>query len=240
VKQIRRHLTYANVMSSLAVFMILGGGAAVAATKIGTKDLKAGAVKTGKLAKEAVASGKIKNGAVTEAKIGDNAVTTNKLIDNAVTGNKIADNAVTANKIANDAVTTGKVANGAVTGAKIANGTIGDEKLATQYLPASTQGVAAAGANVSSAGVIRTWFNRFGGKPTITKTGTGEYRLVFPGLEGQFYFSTSIVSAELITGAGELALGSANGNPIVNTYNSGGAAADHDFNLALILPGVEP
>ncbi len=59
---IRSRLTYANVMSTFAVFMLLAGGAAVAAKKvkrIGTSQIKA----------SAVTAGKIKNGAVTNAKL---------------------------------------------------------------------------------------------------------------------------------------------------------------------------
>ena len=88
MKQLRRHLTYANVMSSIAVFLILGGATAMAA-KVGTSQLKAGAVKTGKLAKEAVKAGKIANGAVSTAKLANGAVTTEKIADNAVTGAKV-------------------------------------------------------------------------------------------------------------------------------------------------------
>jgi hypothetical protein len=75
VKQIRRRLTYANVMSSLALFLVLGGATAFAATKIGANQLKANSVKTGKIVKEAISTSKIKNGAVTTNKIADNAVT---------------------------------------------------------------------------------------------------------------------------------------------------------------------
>lgn len=78
MKQIRKRLTYANVMSSIAVFLILGGATAFAATKIGANQLKANSVKTGKIVKEAVTSGKIKN----------NAITTSKLANDAVTGEK--------------------------------------------------------------------------------------------------------------------------------------------------------
>ena len=35
MKQIRKRLTYANVMSSIAVFLVLGGATAFAASKIG-------------------------------------------------------------------------------------------------------------------------------------------------------------------------------------------------------------
>lgn len=75
MKQLRTRLTYANVMSSLAVFLVLGGATAFAATKIGANQLKANSVKTGKIVKEAVTSGKIKNNAVTTSKIADGAVT---------------------------------------------------------------------------------------------------------------------------------------------------------------------
>ena len=49
MKQIRQRLTYANVMSSIAVFFILGGATAFAATKIGANELKANSVLTGKI-----------------------------------------------------------------------------------------------------------------------------------------------------------------------------------------------
>ncbi|MFL5833705.1 MAG: hypothetical protein ACJ76B_06970 [Solirubrobacterales bacterium] len=62
-------------MSSFAVFLVLGGATAFAASKIGANQLKANSVKTGKIVKEAVTTSKIKNGAVTTSKIADNAVT---------------------------------------------------------------------------------------------------------------------------------------------------------------------
>lgn len=75
MKQLRNRLTYANVMSSLAVFLVLGGATAFAATKIGANQLKANSVKTGKIVKEAVTTSKIKNNAVNTAKIANDAVT---------------------------------------------------------------------------------------------------------------------------------------------------------------------
>jgi len=99
VKQIRQRLTYANVMSSISVFFILGGATAFAATKIGANEIKANSIKTGKIVKEAVTEGKIKNGAITTNKLANAAVTEAKLADNAVTTTKIADKAVTASKI---------------------------------------------------------------------------------------------------------------------------------------------
>jgi hypothetical protein len=99
VKQIRQRLTYANVMSSFAVFLVLGGATAFAATKIGANELKANSVLTGKIKKEAVTTSKLKNSAVNTSKLGAGAVTSDKLADNAVTTTKIANKAVTAAKI---------------------------------------------------------------------------------------------------------------------------------------------
>jgi len=89
LKQIRKRLTYANVMSSIAVFLVLGGATAIAAQKIGKNDLKANSVTAGKIKKNAVTTAKIKNNAVTTNKLGDGAVTTNKIGNDAVTGAKV-------------------------------------------------------------------------------------------------------------------------------------------------------
>ena len=74
MKQIRKRLTYANVMSSIAVFLILGGASAFAATQlgkntVGSKQLKKNAVTAAKIKNNAVTAAKIQNGAVSGAKI---------------------------------------------------------------------------------------------------------------------------------------------------------------------------
>lgn len=93
MKQIRKRLTYANVMSSIAVFVVLGGGAVAASqlpkNSVGSKQLKKNAVKASKIAKSAVNGAKIADGSVTNAEIADGAVTTSKIADNAATGAKV-------------------------------------------------------------------------------------------------------------------------------------------------------
>ncbi|HEX8959780.1 MAG TPA: hypothetical protein VF770_08150 [Solirubrobacterales bacterium] len=71
--RIRKRLTYANVMSSIAVFLVLGG-AAFAAMKlprnsVGTSQLKNSAVTTAKIRKGAVDGRKIADGSITGADI---------------------------------------------------------------------------------------------------------------------------------------------------------------------------
>ncbi|HEX7060009.1 MAG TPA: hypothetical protein VF176_09185 [Solirubrobacterales bacterium] len=85
MKQIRKRLTYANVMSSIAVFLILGGATAIAAKKIGTKQIKANAVTAGKIKKNAVTTAKIKNNAVTGSKVNESTLGEVPLATNATT-----------------------------------------------------------------------------------------------------------------------------------------------------------
>jgi hypothetical protein len=101
-------------MSSIAVFLMLGGATAFAATKIGANEIKANSIKTGKIVKEAVTAGKLKKGAVTESRIADGAVTSNKIADNAVTTNKIANDAVTGDKVKESSLGTVPTANNAL------------------------------------------------------------------------------------------------------------------------------
>lgn len=73
MKQIRKRLTYANVMSSIAVFLVLGGATAIAAglakNSVGPKQLKKNAVTTKKIKNNAVTGAKVKNGSLTGADI---------------------------------------------------------------------------------------------------------------------------------------------------------------------------
>ena len=80
MKQLRKRLTYANVMSSIAVFLVLGGATAVAANQlgknsVGSKQIKKNAVTAAKIKKNAVSGAKIKNGAVDGAKVKDGSLT---------------------------------------------------------------------------------------------------------------------------------------------------------------------
>ncbi|HEY5052563.1 MAG TPA: hypothetical protein VII45_04055 [Solirubrobacterales bacterium] len=91
MKSIRTRLTYANVMSSIAVFLVLGGATAFAASKITAKQLQSNSVTTAKIKKNAVTASKIKNNSVTTGKLADSAVTTGKIADSAVSTGKLAE-----------------------------------------------------------------------------------------------------------------------------------------------------
>ncbi len=79
MEAVRKRLTYANVVASLALFLALGGGAVWAAGKVGSKGLKANAVTAGKIKRNAVTNSKIRGNAVTAPKLKNGAVTFPKL-----------------------------------------------------------------------------------------------------------------------------------------------------------------
>lgn len=162
LRRIRAHLTYSNVMSTIAVLFAIGGASAYAASQLPknsvtskaikngqvmTKDLRNGAVTGAKLANGAVTTGKIAGGAVGTGQLGANAVTSGQLANNAVTTGKIATgavttgqlgaNAVTSGQLANNSVTTEKIADNAVTTGKIANDSVTTGKLADNAVTSS-------------------------------------------------------------------------------------------------------
>ncbi len=85
---LRKHLTYANIMSSLAIFMLLGGSA-YAAAKISGSRLK----------DKSVSGKKLKVGSVSNSKLRSNSVTNSKIQAASVQGSRLASNTLTDREI---------------------------------------------------------------------------------------------------------------------------------------------
>lgn len=79
MRAVRRHLTYANVIASLALFLALSGGVVWAAGRIGGGRLKPNSISAGKLRRNAVTATKIRPNAVIATKIRPGAVDFGKL-----------------------------------------------------------------------------------------------------------------------------------------------------------------
>jgi hypothetical protein len=92
--RLRAHLTYANVMSTIAVFVAVSTGGAYAANTIFSTDIVDGEVKTPDLAGEAVTAPKLKPSAVTTDRIAGGAVTTDRVKDNNLGGRDVLDNSL--------------------------------------------------------------------------------------------------------------------------------------------------
>lgn len=123
---LKRHLNYANLMASIAVFLALGGGAyamTIPTGSVGAKQLK----------KNAVAAAKIKTGAVSGAKVKDDSLTGADVVEsslgtvpaaNSANSAKTAESANTANS-ADSASTAGSAA----IANSVANGSVGGNGL---------------------------------------------------------------------------------------------------------------
>lgn len=110
----RPSLTYANVASTLALFLALSGAGAYAANQlaersVGAPQLRPGAVTADKIRKDAVTAPKIIALAVKEGKIAAGAISAAKLTSGAVSAEKLAAAAVTNEKLAPGAVSGDKV-----------------------------------------------------------------------------------------------------------------------------------
>jgi hypothetical protein len=126
VNTLKRHLSVANVLSCIALFVALGG-TAFAAVKLGPGQVKAvniarQAVTNAKIKTQAVTSGKIKDGGVNARDLGAGQVTSEKIATGAVTGKKIAKKAVSPRTIANEAVGTDKLASESIVASKLSSG----------------------------------------------------------------------------------------------------------------------
>ena len=135
MRHLKRHLSVANLISCIALFVALSS-VAYAATNLARKSVKTrhianGAVTTPKLRNGAVITPKLRNGSVTALKIAPGQVGSSQLADGGVrsvdlgggvvTEAKIKNGAVTESKLGSNAVATGKLQNGAVTSAKLSS-----------------------------------------------------------------------------------------------------------------------
>jgi hypothetical protein len=155
MKTIKGRLTYANVMSSLAVFLILGGGAAIAAKqkRIGTNKIKAQAITAGKLKNEAVSSQKLRSGAVS--------------------AEKLAEGSVTSSKIAREAIGADQIANEAIGGEKIRESTLSEVPSANSANPVLF-------ARVSSNGSVDGAYSKGITSPNVSHPGPGVFCISVP------------------------------------------------------------
>ncbi len=94
MRRLRDNLTYANVMSTAAVFLVLSGGAAYAASHLGKNSIGSKQLK-----KNAVTTSKIKNAAVTGEKLAAGSVGGAQLQANSVSGDNVQAGSLTGSDI---------------------------------------------------------------------------------------------------------------------------------------------
>jgi len=130
MKRLISKLTYANVVSSLCLFLLLGGGAAFAANQIRAGQIAHGAVRTNAIHQRAVTSGKLGLAAVRSNQIANGAVGRDQLASGAVGSGQIAADSVGSTQIKPGAVGAANVANASLTSSQIKPGSIEPSSLA--------------------------------------------------------------------------------------------------------------
>jgi hypothetical protein len=128
----RKHLTFANALSLVALFVALSGGAYAAAgllpNSVGSRQLRAHAVTNAKLARNSVGAAQLQRGAVTNAKLAPGAVTGSDVAPGSLTGADI--NLATLGKVpaaaVADSASVGRVAFATASGTASPGGTSSD------------------------------------------------------------------------------------------------------------------
>lgn len=181
-----RLLHPATIIAMIALLVALSG-IGYAATKIGTAQLRNGAVTTPKIKNAAVNTAKLKNNAVNSSKLASGGVKAADLGSGAVTAAKLANAAVTAAKIAGGAVGTDALANASVDAAKLGNASVTSDKLG----PNAVTGAKIAGATITAANIAPGQVVKGGGSfvtarqvlapgatdaPVLTLPGVGQLR----------------------------------------------------------------
>src|SRR3954453_328351 len=241
----RSRLTYANVVSSIALFAALGTGGPYAADTIGSsdvidesllsQDIKDGEVKTSDLRNSSVTSLKINNGSVLTSEIGANAVDRSKIRDGNVFTNDLADGAVSNSKLTDGAVTSAKVLDDNQVGGGLAAADLAIDSVGTSEI--QTDGVGATevqndsidsgeivdfGLSNQDIGVLFAQVNADGtvfsssGGVTATRISAGTYDVDF---------GRNIASCAFVATQGEGSVGGAPGGIMGVTDRSGNAEA---------------
>ena len=183
----RPRLTYANVVSTLCLCLLLGGGTALAANTIGSsdvidesllsQDIKNGEVKIADIGQGAVATDELANGQVKTADIGDGEVMTADIGGGQVKNGDIGSGEVHSGNVANDNLTGGDVAPNSLKGADIDETTLDIGDSARAYAVVNT-----AGCSSPPSGTCSAVFQKRG-ISSVTRIDTGRYCVEATGID---------------------------------------------------------
>ena len=166
----RRHLTFANVTSALALLIALSTSGAWAASRLAPKSVGEPQLRPG-----AVTASRLRKSAVTAPKIAAEAVMQGKLASAAVAEPKLAGASVSSSKLQDGSVATAKIGDDAVTGAKVNEATLSQVPSASRADTAAFAEAAnpAAFASVAAGGTFDPEASR--GVSSVKELETGLY-----------------------------------------------------------------
>lgn len=165
VRWIRARLSYANVASTLALFLALGTGTAYAANEwtgenivdqsLTAADLQIGTIGTLRVQDNSLQAVDLAPDSVTSSEIAIDAVNGSEIANNAIDTDEIADNSLIAADLGTNSVGAAEIATGAVGAAEIVAGAVGTSEIANNSVTSfDLAGGAANGAISIGAGTI--------------------------------------------------------------------------------------
>lgn len=240
----RKHLTYANVVSSLCLFIVLGGGVAIAATaqknSVKSSSVKNNTLKgidvldnslTGadideaSLVIGAISGGNLADGSVSTAKLADNAVTNPKVADNAIGSAEVIADSLAAGDIAPDSVGASELANNSVGSANVIDNNLVDDDLATNSVGFSEiAGNAVRGFQANASGPSTENFG------TINTNNCGTVTVTATPIDGSI-LNDAIVATPPVAFAGDFSISAEASTAttfLLKACNNGSVNADPD------------
>ena len=137
LRHVRRHLSFANVASFLALAIAVGTGSAYAANTVFSTDIVDGEVKSADIA----------GAAVTNSKLGPNSIGSGKILDATVAHADLANDSVNSANVLNESLTSSDLATDSVNATEVANNSIDSGEIASDSLLASDLAGASVGAS---------------------------------------------------------------------------------------------
>jgi hypothetical protein len=206
----RRHLTYSNVMSTLAVFLVLAGGTALAAglrrnsvnsrtvkdNSLLSADLKDGAAITGAdVADGSLDGSDVAGGSLKGADIGDGSISGADVADGSLGGAKLAKGAIGAANIAPKAVNSANIVDGSITGADIGVGTVTGKNIDESTLSQVPEAVRLEG--LPAAAFVRNFiYENRSQLQTGIEIGDGTFKISQACLPGDLLLSANVVEVD--------------------------------------------
>jgi hypothetical protein len=175
LQRLREHLTYANVMATLAVFLVLAGGTAWATHEV---------INSSDVVNESLTGADIQNGTLTGADVFNNTISGADITNGSLTGADVFDNTLGGADITNGSLTGADIANESIGAADIGSQQVGpDEVINDSLLQSDIRAGAVTGDEVLDNSLTGTDINEstLNMPPTTTATfaGTGHVSLRF-------------------------------------------------------------
>jgi hypothetical protein len=127
LRRLRRHMTYANVTATLALFFALAGGSAYAVNEWDGSNIQDETLTGADVRDETIAGTDITNESIASEDIDDFSIRGGDMALNTLTGSTIQNGSLTGDQISNSSLTGSDVATGSIQGIDLRDNNVGGE-----------------------------------------------------------------------------------------------------------------